>query len=241
MKRLLFILFAGLLMWSCSKEDAGTADKGTDIAVDHFVAHETANYMEFFFIPRSLKLEYLEPTFTQGAIAMKLPIFDNDDNKPSKFYCFFPSYPDSIKLPYYNYTKYYGDTTYWQHHTMAHNGLGCIMPLKSILIVADRDLDELHPAGTPINDLFDIGYSRIYSYIQNGYNPKGANDNAIYSISPLSSFNGAYLFPEESRLLFKKSPSVHGKYTFTVTLTFDKDPVSGESLELAPASIEIEF
>ena len=119
-----------------------------------------------------------------------------------------------------------------------------MMPLKSISIVADKDIDEAHPAGTLLNDLFDIRYPRYNSFIKNGYEPNdydNVRDYSLDSISPLSGFKGEFLFPEKAKFYLTDKTTTKGKYTFTVTFSFDKDPVSGESLELAPASIEIEF
>ena len=119
-----------------------------------------------------------------------------------------------------------------------------MMPLKSISIVADKDFDEAHPAGALLNDLFDIRYPRYNSFIKNGYEPNdydNVRDYSLDSISHLSDFKGEILFPERAKFYLKNHPSDKGKYTFTVTFTFDKDPVSGASLELAPANIEIEF
>ena len=252
MKKILYILFAGvgLLLYSCGKDDNGSISNVDDVVdttnngkkssslAEHYRVGATANYMEFFFKPQNLELELLEDEVEPFKIAVKL---FSSWNTSSDFYCCYSAYPDSIRLPYYDYAEYYGDTTYWQSHTMTHNGVGCIMPLKSISVVADKELDEAHPAGTPINDLLDIGYSRIYSYIKGGYTPEGANDHQLYSISPLATFEGDFLFPEESRLIFKKKPSFKGRCLITVAFTFDKDPVSGESIELPPTSIVIEL
>jgi hypothetical protein len=240
MKKILFILLVGLLLFSCSKDDNVSSSNGT--SPEAALSPATANYMEYFYKPQSMKLEYYpESEWREEAnIAVVMPIFSNYDCNSTEYYYPRPSLPDSIRLRYNDYVNYYGDTTYWQRHTKEINGVGCIMPLKSISVVADKDLDEAHPAGTPINDLLDIGYARLYSYIKGGYTPEMANEHQLYSISPLATFEGDFLFPEKSRLIFKKKPAP-GKYTFTVTFTFDKDPVSGDSLELAPASIEVEF
>ncbi|MBP5683234.1 MAG: hypothetical protein J6X05_08340 [Bacteroidales bacterium] len=237
MKKILFILLAGLLFYSCSKEDSGTEVDRTE----HFVCESTANYMDMYYIPCNLELEYSIVSPGKDAILADMSVW-RVDNENIKYYCCFASCPDSIRLPYYNYANYYGDTTYWGQHTMVAKGHGSIMPLKTISVVADRNYDENHPAGTLLNDLLSISYPHNYSYISNKYAPSRlGSDYMLDSISPLSSFKGDFLFPDRFKLIFQNHPSVHGKYTFTVTLTFDKDPVSGESLELAPASIEIEF
>ena len=240
MKKILFILLAGLLMWACSKSDDN--ESSSNNGSNHFNASATGSYMESVFKPHYLVLiipEYIEDS--DATFIADISDFRVSEVKRTA-YLDYSWCHDSIRSKFHEYAVFYGDTAYWENHSQLHNGNGCMMPLKSISIVADKDLDEGHPAGTLLNDLFDIRYPRYNSFIKSGYIPKGrVIDYDLDSISPLSDFKGEFLFPEEAKFYLKNYPSIKGKYTFTVTLTFDKDPVSGESLELAPASIEIEF
>ncbi len=240
MKKILFILLAGLLMWSCGKSD--DSESPLDNVTNSAGTYTTSSYMESFFTPHYLVLftpEYLQ----DSGVTFFADISDFRVSEVKR--TAYPNYSwchDSILSKFHEYVVFYGDTSYCGMHSQARNGNGCMMPLKSISIVADKDLDEAHPAGTLLNDLFDIRYPRYNSYIKSGYIPKlNVNDYVLDSISPLSDFKGEILFPEDAKFYLKKHPSNKGKYTFTVTFTFDDDPVSGESLELAPASIEIEF
>ncbi|MBP5683236.1 MAG: hypothetical protein J6X05_08350 [Bacteroidales bacterium] len=234
MKRLLFILLAGLLMWSCNK---GDNESSSDNVSNHFISSATGSYMETIFTPKSLELMIPDLEISDATF-----IADISRGVKRAAYLNYSWCHDSIRSKFHEYAVFYGDTAYLENHSQLHNGNGCMMPLKSISIVADKDFDEAHPAGTLLNDLFDIRYPRYNSFIKSGYIPKGrVIDYDLDSISPLSDFKGEFLFPEEAKFYLKNYPSIKGKYTFTVTLTFDKDPVSGESLELAPASIEIEF
>ena len=240
MKKILFILLAGLLMWSCSKSDDN--ESSSDNVTNASGVYRTGSYMETFFTPHELVL--VTPEYLGGSDATF--IADISGFHSNGVACTeYPNYSwchDSILSKFHEYAVFYGDTSYCGRHSQVRNGNGCMMPLKSISIVADKDIDETHPAGTLLNDLFDIRYPRYNSYIKSGYIPKlNVNDYVLDSISPLSDFKGEILFPEDAKFYLKNYPSIKGKYTFTVTLTFDKDPVSGESLELAPASIEIEF
>ena len=240
MKKILFILLAGLLMWSCSKEDN---ESSSDNVANSAGVYKTGSYMESFFTPHCLALiipVYLDDQ--DATFIADISVFNVSGVKSTSYYPNYSWCHDSILSKFHEYVVFYGDTSYCGMHSQARNGNGCMMPLKSISIVADKELDEAHPAGTLLNDLFDIRYPRYNSYIKSGYIPKlNVNDYVLDSISPLSDFKGEILFPERAKFYLKKHPSNKGKYTFTVTLTFDKDPVSGASLELAPANIEIEF
>ena len=66
------------------------------------------------------------------------------------------------------------------------------------------------------------------------------NAYSLDSISELSTFKGTYLFSERAKLIFKEEPAP-GKYTFTITLDFGEDPLTGKKVTVPPASIEIEF
>ncbi|MBO4772178.1 MAG: hypothetical protein J5595_06540 [Bacteroidales bacterium] len=239
MKKILFILLAGLLIWSCSKSD--DSESSLDNVTNSAGTYITSSYMETFFTPKSLELIIPRLEESNATFIADISGFRGNGATCTEY----PNYSwchDSILSKFHEYVVFYGDTSYCGMHSQARNGNGCMMPLKSISIVADKDLDEAHPAGTLLNDLFDIRYPRYNSYIKSGYLPRlNVNDYVLDSISPLSDFKGEILFPEDAKFYLKKHPSNKGKYTFTVTLTFDKDPVSGESLELAPASIEIEF
>ena len=242
MKKILFTLLAGLLMWSCSKEDN---ESSSDNVANSAGVYKTGSYMESFFTPHCLALiipVYLDDQ--DATFIADISVFNVSGVKSTTYYPNYTWCHDSILSKFHEYAVFYGDTSFWGRHFQKRNGNGCMMPLKSISIVADKDFDEAHPAGALLNDLFDIRYPRYNSFIKNGYEPNdydNVRDYSLDSISHLSDFKGEILFPERAKFYLKNHPSDKGKYTFTVTFTFDKDPVSGASLELAPANIEIEF
>ena len=149
---------------------------------------------------------------------------------------------DSTKFARYKkYVEFYGDTTYSSMHFIG-EAAACASPLSSITVVADKDFDETHPAGTVLNDLFQMSYPRFYQYIKSGYKPATRmNSFQLDSICELAVFKDISLFAEYSTLIFNSTPTTPGKYTFTVTLAFGEDPLTGEKVTVPPASIEIEF
>ncbi len=232
--RIIFFLVA-LLAIACNKEERQDSDELKNDAFDH----STGCYMGVFLKPDSLKLEFYEAGSDYPARIKTNLSYDNCWPAESKFYAYSSKGKDFDKYKWY--AKYYGDTTYYDLQEIGGNASGCLMPLKGIAVVADKALDEKHPAGTVLNDLFLISYARLYQYIQGGYKPQyRLNEFALKSTSELSMLKDVNLFSEYSELIFKQQPAP-GKYTFTVTLDFGEDPLTGEKVTVPPASIEIEF
>ena len=237
MKKILFILLAGLLMWSCSKSD-DNEDSRTPVGEAFDPPNGT--YMEAFIRPDSLILSFIKGNSSYLSRIQTDFSLDNTHRRNCVIYAYASAYKSDV-AKYKEYAKYYCDTAYYESHTIGYDCVGCLMPLNSISVVADQDIDESHPTGSSLNDLFKISYSRFYQYIKNGYIPDiRPNAYTLDSISELSTFKGTYLFPEKAALIFKKEPAP-GKYTFTVTLDFGEDPLTGKKVTVPPASIEIEF
>lgn len=233
MKTLLFLLIALSVVSSCNKADSETDDEQAGVWLTTF----TGNYMDGFIKPIGLKMNYKKSNDDHGAIVLAL---DRELDEGTTYLA------SAANAKYNEYAKYYGDTTYTGRHDMSEIEVVCAAPLKSINVVADRDFDESHPAGASLNELFTFKYVAFYSFVKNGYKNGGGSDvPAEYpadSVAALSDFRGASLFSDYvAPLFFNKLPASPGKYTFTVTLNFGEDPLTGEKVELAPASIEIEF
>ena len=60
------------------------------------------------------------------------------------------------------------------------------------------------------------------------------------SLVSATEFKGVSLLNYGTEFLLTKRPA-KGKYTFTFTLNFGEDPLTGEKVEVPPASIEVEF
>ena len=235
-----------------SDDNAGTnvdVNSGSDVdaklgdnAPDAWFTSFTGNYMDAFIIPKGIRL-YRDDHSESDDKDFLLVI------EASHCYSYNNCWDeDANDCKYVAYTKYYGDTTYTHYHNMSPSEIACAVPLKSINVVADRDFDETHPAGVSLNDIFTLKYDTKYSFIKKEYN-NGGDPNVASTYSPadsvsvLSDFRGASLFSSDffAPLFFNKLPDAPGKYTFTVTLDFGEDPLTGEKVTVPPASIEIEF
>lgn len=226
--RIIFFLVA-LLAIACGKDD----DEETSVSGD-FCDPSTGNYMNVFITkPDKVKLEF-DKYGANSASEIKMWI-------PSLKGCSV-SYAFDEDLPMYKrYAEFYGDTTYRSMHIIG-EAVACAAPVSNITVVCDKDFDETHSMGTVLNDLFQISYPRYYQYIKSGYKPKTRlGSYELDSIAELSSFKDVPLFANETSLIFKSTPATPGKYTFTVTLAFGEDPLTGEKVTVPPASIEVEF
>jgi len=229
--KFLILLFLAFVT-SCSKSEDEKVTPASEVYTP-----TTGNYMDAFIMPESITLDFLEADANHPARIRTVIERDSKNGDTLLFAC-------TSKGVHFNkykwYAHYYGDTTYHSMHIMGCENSGCLTQLKKISIVADHDFDENHPAGSLLNDLFEISYARFYQYIQNGYKPYWLNAYALDSIAELTTVKDVNLFSEYSALIFKQQPAP-GKYTFTVTLDFGEDPLSGEKVTVPPASIEIEF
>lgn len=229
MKRIKFCLLCAILFaMACSKNDDNATTSGD------FCDPSTGNFMNLFI--RTPDKPYLE--FVKGdeghSSKIKMYLYSATANSVS-----YASHDTSL-LIYKKYTEFYGDTTYNDVHVIGDPNC-CAAPLSTISIKTDKDFDKGHPAGSLINDLFLISYPRYHQYIKNGYTPKVPRGSyALDSISELSDFKNVSLFAANTQLIFKETPAP-GKYTFTVTLDFGEDPLTGEKVTVPPANIEIEF
>lgn len=224
--KIIFFLVA-LFVVACGKSD-------DDNKVYEATDPSTGNYMNVFITkPDKVELEFDKyGASSTTEIKMWIPSIKGRS----------VSYAFDEDLPMYKkYAAYYGDTTYNSLHVIG-EAIGCASTLSCIMVVCDKDFDAEHPSGTILNDLFQVRYPRYYQYIKSGYKPKTSlSSYELDSIAELFSFKDVPLFADETSLIFKQHPAAPGKYTFTVSFTFGEDPITGEKVELAPASIEIEF
>ena len=232
MKKILYFFCFILVVCGCNKTDNSTEDNQPGAWYTTF----TGNYMDSFIKPDGLRLFYTKSGDNECFIKMN---FDCTLDE----YSYHAYKGEESVSKYKKYAQYYGDTTYTEKHDNSETEIGSRIPLNSINIIADCDFDKEHPAGTSLNDIFTLKYLALYSFIKDGYKNRNEGERNTYpedSISVIANFKGASLFSCNTALFFKKVPAP-GKYTFTVTLDFGNDPLTGEKVTVPPANIEIEF
>ena len=133
----------------------------------------------------------------------------------------------------------YGDTAY-NSDIFIHNNIIPEMSnyphFTSINVTSDKDFDENHPAGTPLNDVIKIIYNSAYNYVSSGYKsdvPMIYNNDTEKLLCDLQP-NDLALGLLTPSLAFIKEPDVLNVHTLTVECTNH----TGESIK---AQINYDF
>ena len=273
MKKLLFMLLAFCVLCGCSKDsDNNDEDNIQDTSVnqDAFSSQDTSisqdkpnsnvdgtkqqsddyvgvwftkktgNYMDIFLNPEMFELYFREI----GTPAIIIQLCSHTEGQNGGAWYAYDSDDDATVAKYNECARYFGDTSYTWYHDMSPFQRASLKPLNSISIVADKDIDEDHPAGTSLNDLFTVKYRAFHSFIKNEYEneiDENHKDDPMDSVVVVSDFKGASLFQDGAEFVLTKQPSEKGAYVFTFTLDFGADPLTGEKVEVPSASIEVEF
>lgn len=169
--------------------------------------------------------------------------------------------PNDIASPYKEYSEYFGDTILKTKHDsggIVLNSLGyiCVLPITGIDVTCDKDFDGEHPAGSKLNDIMVWDYFRNYYEYLNVKDKNGKlcnkgkrlydfyqEDNYCIESIPLAEIPNHPLMMAEHdfTIKFNHEPTEHGKYEFTVKFHFGPDPLSGETVDIDPAKVSIEF
>ena len=165
---------------------------------------------------------------------------------------------NDIQSPYKEYAEYFGDTLCLTDHTDYGDNYGfhaCVLPVVAINVVCNKDFDSGHPAGTLLND---IAYLEQYLNYYNCLHQKSGDNllyygktayelynasNFIVENMPLSYIPGNPILMMEGyfNIVFSHQPSTPGTYEFTVQFKFGFDPLTGETVEIEPATVSIDF
>ena len=165
---------------------------------------------------------------------------------------------NDIQSPYKEYAEYFGDTLCLTDHTDYGDNYGfhaCVLPVVAIDVVCNKEFDSGHPAGSLLNDIAYLEqYLNYYNCLHQKsgdnllYYGKTASDlyyasNFIVENMPLSYIPGSPILMMESyfKIIFSHQPTVAGTYEFTVKFTFGPDPLTGENVEVEPATVSIDF
>lgn len=163
-------------------------------------------------------------------------LFSNGDDPNDPYYL-------ERQAGYDKYIEEVGDTTY--NRTGYHVGctVSCI-PLKNVIITADKSFADNYPAGTDLSAFFSIIFDDVYATIKNGYAPVAdsyqpksdtydpVNNATSYRYSKLSEISlEKYLFTRAFWDLFlHDKPQQTDTYIFSVTMEFvDGTVLEGEA------------
>jgi hypothetical protein len=155
---------------------------------------------------------------------------------------------------YYNeLVEKIGDTSYNSNlmYSLSNIIIAVADTLQFVNITCNKQIDERHPAGSSLNNLFSVYFEDPYAVIKNGY--KSLTGENYYSLEgipeilkdfPYSIF-GAKLSSVDLttkpymgiawRVLLDTAPETTGEYTFTVSITNKQ----GKTIERTAAPIKL--
>lgn len=217
---------------------------------------ETKNVTDVFFKPKKFFAHTYNSLYF--AISCSNDLTLGEEPLPDDIEDIYPhdSRDPNLRKMFSKYAEYYGDTVTTRMHAIASQYHACVSPLLSIEIITDKKIDEKHPEGSNINDLFELRQyqSGMYEYL----NLKTEEGLPIYKTTDFDTFYRNYYYIGEhnhyelnsvpfymvSDLLyfqFKQLPDVKGEFKFTVSLKFADDPITGEKIEVEPVTVEMTF
>ena len=149
------------------------------------------------------------------------------------------------KERYKQYMYYFGDFGEREDHNGAwfgdsdndpEFGWVCVCDIKSIDVVCNQYFNQLHSANQSVNDIITIIPWSGYTYLHNFAEQYKQFDlqNVDKDYFKLNGTQFAVLF-------FNQMPDKAGEYEFTITVTMDADPVSGDTPTIAPIKTTIKF
>lgn len=213
MKKLLFIAFilAVAAITSCTK---------------HYTYK--SSYVRSYYVP-----EYLTAQVDENSPYIKISVSVNSSTSYGVL-----SIGD-MKEAYNKYAEYYEDTNF-QRDDDDHGGpdVSC-NPLAAISVTCDRDWDLEHPAGTLLNDLIATDVMSVKKQIESGY--KETNHFFNYNNLTEIDYNAIRPFTDMIYLYMPTPTDKNDKYIFTISVSFDKDPISGENVSIEPVTVEVEY
>lgn len=112
---------------------------------------------------------------------------------------------------------------------------------RSLSIVSDADWDESHPAGTPLDDLFEVSFAVYGPYIRNGYVYIGDPAFSLYCYTSISK-RMDLLEPQDMEVIHDRGPALFirsyptraREHTLTLTITTTDGKVHTPSITCIP-------
>ncbi len=155
----------------------------------------------------------------------------------------FDSESEQEKNAFEKYATFFGDTLCDGSHIKQH--YASVLPVISIEVTADRQFDRKHPVDSLLNDILYLYVWRDYRYefeLKRTYDKwYNGEEEPRKPLDSISADNPVYMLPKWFRLHFKKNPDTLGTYNLTITMKFGADPVTGETVEIDPIKVQMEF
>ncbi len=216
---------AGLLLLAvgCSDSDKPTNNEDPIIYCDRWIptTHYVARYYDG---PLSLFLN----EFSRGHVLVVVGDRESDD------YIYNTEvYPDRSSADndarYEELANYYGDVNFEAGVPEAAPPVALATSFREIHLVSDCDYDADHPAGTPLDDIAEVGWWSYAEYIDSGYEGTGGAMKYIERMDRIESNDLRLIVPGTLRFCLTR-PQDDPEVVHTLTLRLVD--TEGETLEL---------
>lgn len=197
------------------------------------------SFMDYYYIPSAPKVTikdnckaYLMP-YTIGKTDSYLIINCIDS---ARIYECYEDTPTDKRI-FATYAKTFGDTLASEEHKIDNQYYASVMPLTAIDVITEQKYDTQHPAKSNINDIVYIHTDRDNEKLltEQWLQSLDRRIDSISAIRPINMLNDVFY------LHFIKQPDNPGTYTFTISMDFGADPVTGDTIEFAPLVVDFEF
>jgi len=223
------IAIAATTWFACNdKDDKNDAENPYEIGFPSLV--------DMYYVPSSIH-------FRKIATDMEYPyiIMDCGYNEEQEYW--FNAKDENPMDTFVKYAKMFGDTMGVAEHGIPHQQIASVMPLVSMDVTSDSDFDETHPAGSSLNNILSL-----YTYHDLGASiaskrEKGVwcRDSIFVGLTAITETKPVNMLNDWFRIHFTKAPATPGAYKFTVSMKFGADPLTGETVDIEPVTVEIEF
>ena len=207
MRKIFFITFIIITLFSCSKESDKPQNSYT----------LSPHYISIYVVPSDIKVIPANDIFYIEFNGTIYPTYKGEDYM----------YNDIVK----SLSDLYGDTYYKRTvKPMVSSHPALAYPIDEISIYCDKNFDTEHPAGEPLNDIAKMNYKSYYNFIKNGYLPYTQNHPNEQDVDSFS-FCFEDINAEMTKLIslkykftsieFASQPETPGEYTFTLEMTIN--------------------
>lgn len=230
MKKIILIIITLACITACEKSNIGDTIPyrlGFSSIIDYYYIPSTP-----LITNKENSREYRQP-YTIGEIDSYLIISCIDSAKIFKFNEYEP-YDMGI---FESYAKYFGDTIFSNEHEIDNQYYASVMPLTAINVVTERQYDMQHPAGSVLNDIIYIHTARNNEMLvaKQYYQAFDRRIDSISNTNPINMLNGIIY------IHFIKQPDNPGVYSFSISMEFGADPVTGETKLCVPVAFDFQF
>jgi hypothetical protein len=203
---------------------------------DDLIRKGFPSLVDTYCVPSTISFEKADKYAEQSYLIMKCGAVGKSYSYDAK--------NEQEKVAFEKYARSFGDTLADGNHYTVHNTVS-VLPLVSVSVTADKQYDEKHPSNSLLNDLVCIDADRDFKYaieykLEHGKWCYG-QDKLERSIDSISADNPVYMLSESFNLHFKKNPDTFGTYNLTINMKFGADPVTGETVEIDPIKVQMEF